>query len=136
MSDEPQEQNGEVRVDRWLWAARFFKTRGLAAEAIDGGKVSINDHRAKRSRPVRVGDRVRLRKGPFEYHLTVTGLADKRGSAQAAALLYEESAASRTAREKRAAEMRAESAGFPQSRGKPSKRQRRQLEKLRRRRPE
>ena len=63
-----------VRLDTWLWAARFFKTRAVAAAAIDGGKVEVNGARAKRAKQLRVGDRLRVRKDPFQYELTVRGL--------------------------------------------------------------
>ena len=76
-----------VRVDKWLWAARFFKTRALAAEAIDGGKVEINGHKPKPARPVHMGDEVRLRLGPYEYLLSVRGLSGRRGPASEAVKL-------------------------------------------------
>src|SRR2546425_11565257 len=82
----------QVRLDTWLWAARFFKTRALAAQAVDGGKVELNGARAKRAKPVQVGDRLRVRRGPFEHHVTVRGLSARRGSAAGAAALDEEEA--------------------------------------------
>src|SRR2546425_10452853 len=81
---------GSVRLDTWLWAARFFRTRALASAAVDGGKVAVNGARAKRAKAIRIGDRLRLRKGPFEYHLTVQGLAERRGPPAPGAALYEE----------------------------------------------
>ena len=74
--------NNAVRLDRWLWAARFYKTRAAASQAIDGGKVDVNDARAKRAKLVRVGDRVRVRRSPFEYRLTVRALSEHRGPAR------------------------------------------------------
>ena len=74
-----------TRIDKWLWVARFCKTRGLSAEAIDSGKVEVNGERAKRSRLVRPGDRVRIRMGPYEHVITVRGLSERRGSAAMAA---------------------------------------------------
>jgi ribosome-associated heat shock protein Hsp15 len=83
-----------VRLDRWLWAARFYKTRPLAVAAIDGGKVQVNGDRVKRSKLIKPGDQVRIRQDPYEYLIEVTELADKRGSAKVAATLYQESAES------------------------------------------
>ena len=120
-----------VRLDQWLWAARFFKTRSLAASALDGGKAELNGEKAKRSKLVHPGDRIRLRQGAVEYHLTVTGLAAKRGSAGIAAGLYAEDAASRAARERIAEQHRlaAQLHGGIQP-GRPTKRDRRELGKL------
>src|SRR5438552_19045608 len=86
------ELSGErVRLDRWLWAARFFKTRALAAAAIAAGRVEVNGARAKRAKSVAVGDQLRVRRGPFEYRVVVRGVAAHRGPpAQAAALFAEE----------------------------------------------
>ena len=112
------------RLDKWLWAARFFKTRSLAADAIAGGKVDVNGERAKRSRPVKVGDLVRVRSGQFEHHVIVRRLSQSRGSATIAATLFEETAESLAGREKMAAQLRALSkSGFES--GRPSKKERR-----------
>ena len=81
-----------VRLDRWLWAARFFKTRALAAAAVAGGKVELNGARAKRAKPLAVGDRLRIRRGPFEYLVVVRALVQQRAAAAAAAGLYDEGA--------------------------------------------
>lgn len=80
----------QVRLDKWLWAARFFKTRALAAEAAGGGKVEINGERAKPSRLVRVGDRLCIRRGPFEWTVIVKDTARLRGPAPEAQRLYDE----------------------------------------------
>ena len=93
----------KVRLDKWLWAARFYKTRSLAAEAIDGGKVQVNGDRAKRSKMVEIGDQIRVRNGPYEYQIHVRELSERRGSASIAATLYEETEASKKAREVTAA---------------------------------
>jgi ribosome-associated heat shock protein Hsp15 len=74
-----------VRLDKWLWAARFFKTRALAAEAVAGGKVQVNGDRAKRARPVQTGDEVRVRHGPYDHVVVVRALSARRGPASAAA---------------------------------------------------
>jgi len=123
----------KVRLDKWLWAARFYKTRGLAAEAIDGGKVQLNGERAKRAKPVQVGDEVRVRSGPYEHVVEVTGVAERRGSAAIAATLYRETEASRAARETVAAHVKAMQVQTRYESGRPTKRDRRQLDELRRR---
>src|SRR5262245_38473882 len=100
MRNADEEQDGDrVRLDKWLWAARFFKTRSLAAEAIAGGKVQVNGDRAKRARPLQVGDEIWVRLGPFEHHVVVRALSARRGPASAAAELYEERPDSIAARE-------------------------------------
>src|SRR4030081_1537610 len=88
-----------VRLDKWLWAARFFKTRSLAADAVETGKVEVNGERAKRAKQLQVGDSLRIRLGPYHYIVTVRALSERRGPASVAATLYEESAAGRKARE-------------------------------------
>lgn len=119
---------GPVRLDKWLWAARFFKTRALAAEAIDRGRVDVNDERAKRARGVRPGDTIVVRHPPFEQVVVVRGLSEQRGPASVAQQLYEETAASLERRELVAAQLRA--AG-PAADGRPTKRDRRDIERWR-----
>ena len=116
-----------MRLDKWLWAARFFKTRTLAVEAIDGGRVSVNGERSKPAKELKPGDAVSVRRPPFEFALVVKALSDKRGPAAAAALLYEETEASRARRAALAAEMKA----LPQPRfkGRPTKKTRRDYER-------
>jgi ribosome-associated heat shock protein Hsp15 len=123
-------QPPRIRLDKWLWAARFFKTRSLAAEAIKGGKVDVNGDRAKRAKEVKVGDEVRVRHGPYEHIVVVRGIAERRGPATEAATLYEETEASRRAREERAVQLRSMSALFIDS-GRPTKKQRRDIDRLR-----
>src|SRR5215213_11675912 len=94
----------ETRIDKWLWAARFFKTRSQATTAVTGGKVEINGDTAKPSKTVKVGDRIKLRLGPTEYRLTITGIGERRGSASVAQTLYEESPESWAERQRIAAE--------------------------------
>ncbi len=120
-----------TRIDKWLWVARFYKTRGLSAEAIDSGKVEVNGERAKRSRLVQPGDRVRIRIGPYEHIITVRGLSERRGSAAIAALLYEEDVESKKAREAMAAHVRAMNANTGYDTGRPTKKDRRDLGRLR-----
>ena len=117
----------DVRLDKWLWAARFFKTRSLAVEAIEGGRVSLNGERAKPAKSVKVGDAVAIRKPPFEFAVVVKALSDQRGSAAIAAGLYDETAQSREKRTLLAAEMKA--APQPRFKGRPTKKTRRDYER-------
>ncbi|MGH7528597.1 MAG: RNA-binding S4 domain-containing protein [Gemmatimonadales bacterium] len=123
--------DNRVRLDKWLWAARFYKTRSLAAEGIAGGKVQVNGERAKRARPVQVGDEIRVRQGPYEYQVVVRLLSARRGPASAAAELYEERPKSRAAREALALQLKSVNAAFAPDRGRPTKRDRRDIERLR-----
>jgi len=120
----------QVRLDTWLWAARFFKTRALAAQAVDGGKVELNGARAKRAKPVQVGDRLRVRRGPFEHHVTVRGLSARRGPAAVAAALYEEDAERKQARQRLAEQLRIAPSLRYEGKGRPTKRERRDIERL------
>lgn len=125
--------SGKVRLDKWLWAARFYKTRGLSAEEIDKGRVTVNGAAAKPAREVRVGDRIELRSGPVTRTVDVLALSGVRGPASAAALLYQETAESVAAR--LAAAERRRLAPEPAdtiSQGRPSKRDRRDIDALRR----
>ena len=126
------ESSERVRLDKWLWAARFFKTRALAVDAIDGGKVEVNDARVKRAKMVQVGDEIRVRQTPFEHVVIVRGISDRRGPASVAATLYEETAASRTKREALATQIRSMPADDWES-GRPTKRDRREIERFKRR---
>ena len=123
-----------VRVDRWLWAARLFKTRGLAVEAIKGGRVEINGERAKPSKDVRPGDRVEFTSGPVRRTVVVSATSVRRGPASEAALLYDETAESRAARERLAEERRLAGMTGARSGMRPTKRDRRRLDAARRRR--
>jgi ribosome-associated heat shock protein Hsp15 len=122
-----------VRIDKWLWAARFYKTRALSAEAIDAGKIEVNGERAKRARLVQPGDKVRIRIGPYEHVVNVRGVSERRGSAPIAQALYEEDPESRKAREAMAAHVRAMNANTGYESGRPTKKDRRDIEKMRRR---
>jgi len=119
-----------VRLDLWLWAARFFKTRSLARQAIDTGKIEVGGQRAKPSRSVRVGDVLRIVRGEEIFEISVAGLSDTRGPATAARLLYAESDASRQAREARLADLRAARAGYQPPQQRPDKRARRLIRLL------
>jgi ribosome-associated heat shock protein Hsp15 len=125
-----------VRLDKWLWAARFFKTRSLAAKAITGGKVQVNGRRPKRACTLHLGDRVRIRKGVFEFHVVVRQLSEHRGPAGEAAKLYEETAESINARERIALLRKAAPRFEFRERGRPSKKERRQLQRLKRQPPD
>ncbi len=120
----------KVRIDKWLWAARFFKTRALAAEAVSGGKVLVGGERVKPARALKPGDRLRVKTGPYAWDITVQVLSERRGPAVEAQLLYLESDESRRQREALAAQIRAERVANPFQRGRPTKRDRRQIEKL------
>jgi ribosome-associated heat shock protein Hsp15 len=123
-----------VRVDRWLWAARFFKTRGAATEAVLGGHVRLNGERVKPAKDVRAGDVVEVRAGQIRWTVVVRQMAEKRGSARIAATLYEETADSITERQRAAAERRlARSQGAEVGGPRPTKQERRRMEALRRR---
>lgn len=119
-----------VRVDRWLWAARFFKTRALAAGAVSGGKVHVNEARAKPAKQLQVGDQLRVRIGPYEWLVIVRAVTERRGPARDAQLLYDESAAGRAARERLAEAHRLAPAPKYQGKGRPTKKDRRKLESL------
>ena len=116
-----------MRIDKWLWAARFFKTRSLAAQAIDAGHISVNGERAKAAKALRLGDLVMVRKPPFEHHVTVKGFSEMRGPASVAAALYSETEESRARRAVLAAEMRA--LPSPRFKGRPTKKTRRDYER-------
>jgi len=119
--------NQEIRLDKWLWAARFFKTRSLAAQAIAGGKVEINGDPAKPSRIVRLGDRVKIRRGPYEWTIAVNAVSRLRGPAHKAQLLYNESEESVHKREVAMAQMKLERPPDFDGAGRPSKRDRREI---------
>lgn len=119
-----------LRVDKWLWAARFYKTRSLAAEAVGGGKVQVNGGRAKPARPVKVGDRLQISKAGYDYSITVLALSAQRGPATLARTLYEESEESRQRREALQAQHRLAAASTPRPPSRPDKKARRQLRGL------
>jgi ribosome-associated heat shock protein Hsp15 len=124
-TDEPR-----VRVDKWLWAARFFKTRALASAAIQGGKVHVNGARAKPARTLQPGDTLEIHKGTERFAVVVEGLAERRGSASVAQTLYRETEDSQQAREAQREQQRLLAAGLSQPAQRPDKKQRRQLRRL------
>jgi ribosome-associated heat shock protein Hsp15 len=121
-----------VRIDKWLWAARFFKSRGAATDAVVGGHVHVNGERVKPARDVKPGDRLEIRRGQQRFTVTVMALADRRGPASAAAALYEEDAESIAAREKARDERRLAKPPGADLSARPTKRDRRRLDALRR----
>lgn len=124
------EQLESQRLDKWLWAARFFKTRGLASEAVSGGKVHLNGSRVKPSRLLRVGDSLCITKGQYEYDLLIKGLNLKRRPAKEAVLLYQESQQSMDVRQQRMEENKILNAHMPFSENRPNKKNRRQIIKF------
>ena len=121
-----------VRVDKWLWAARFFKTRGAATDAVLGGHVQVNGARVKPARDVAVGDRLEITRGHERWTVVVTGLADRRGPASVAATLYDETPESVEERQRRRAERRVARPLGADLTARPTKRDRRRLDALRR----
>ena len=120
----------KLRIDKWLWAARFFKTRALASKAVDGGKVHVNGQRAKCSRPIQVGERLDITRGHLHSVIDVLALSDKRGPAKEAQHLYEETAESIQQREQQSSQRKLLNASMPRSQGKPDKHQRRKIRKV------
>ena len=120
----------QMRLDKWLWAARFFKTRQLACEAINGGKVHLAGQRTKPGKEIRVGSRLSVHKNALEWELVVIGLARQRRPAREAAELYEESEQSRLRRQQLTDERRQLRVAGPAPHGRPSKKDRRDMERL------
>ena len=117
-----------MRVDKWLWAARFYKTRSLAQQAIAAGRVKLNDARIKPAHELKAGDALAIRVGDFEWQITVKALSDKRGPADVARQLYQESEASRAERERRQDLRRWGAEPASALKGRPTKRDRRRIE--------
>jgi ribosome-associated heat shock protein Hsp15 len=124
---EEMEDKETIRLDKWLWAARFFKTRSMATQAVNGGKVRLNGNRTKPAHDVKVGDRLVIGIGPVEFHVTVLGLAKFRRPAAEARLLYEEEPESVKVREEQREQRRLSGAGFAAPTKKPDKRDRRKI---------
>ena len=121
-----------VRLDRWLWAARFYKTRSLAAAAVDGGKVQVNGTRVKRSSLVHVGDTVRVRKPPYETVVEILELSEHRGPAKVAQTLYQETPESAAAREKLRSQLKHQPNAAYEGKGRPTKKDRRDIDRFKR----
>jgi ribosome-associated heat shock protein Hsp15 len=118
-----------VRIDKWLWAARFFKTRSLATDAVDNGKVRLDGERIKPARAVRVGDLLVVDNGADTWEVTVLGISDKRGAAPVARLLYQETEASVAKRENEAQARKLYREPGSMIKGRPTKRDRRAIDK-------
>ena len=129
----PRSEPQTVRLDKWLWAARFFKTRALAAGAVAGGKVHVNEARVKPARPLRTGDQVLIRRGPYEWCVVVRLLETRRRAATQAVSLYEETSESKRQREQLAGELRAQAPLQFRTAGRPSKKERRAIIRFTRR---
>ena len=123
---------GQQRLDKWLWAARFFKTRSLAAEASNGGKVHLNGSRVKASRNIKVDDLLKITRGQYEFHISILGLNKQRRPAIEAQALYLESNKSMEKRQELTNSLKILNASMPFSQNRPSKKQRRELVKLKR----
>jgi len=118
-----------MRIDKWLWAARFFKTRSLAQAAVAGGKVKVGGERVKPARDLAVGDQLTIRIGEFQWTIIVRALSGKRGPAELARKLYEEDEESRTHRTAQVADRRAHAVVWDERKGRPTKRDRRALDR-------
>jgi ribosome-associated heat shock protein Hsp15 len=124
------EMEDRARVDKWLWAARFYKTRSLAAEAVAGGKVQVNGERVKRAKPLQIGDEIRIRLGPYEHHVVVRELSTHRGPAARALELYDETPESRASRDRLALQLKSLHSAFIPERGRPTKKDRRDIRRF------
>jgi ribosome-associated heat shock protein Hsp15 len=119
-----------VRIDKWLWSARFYKTRSLSADAVEGGKAQLNGERVKPAKLLKVGDTLNIRNGHFAWEITVFALSERRGSATEAAKLYSESDQSKKEREEKSALLKVERQSNPFPGGRPTKKARRQIIKF------
>lgn len=122
----------KMRLDKWLWAARFFKTRALASEAIKGGKVHVEGQRVKPSKEIAAGSRIEITKEPYSWEITVIALNSHRRPAKEAALLYKESPESHARRQEEVARRRAEKPALDHPQRRPDKKQRRQIHRFKR----
>ena len=129
-ANQPDIDANKLRIDKWLWAARFFKTRALAIEAIDSGKVLINDDRVKPAKTVDVGNLIAIRLGPYTFVVEVLGLSDKRGPAPQAQKLYRETPESIKQREELAFVRKAQAQEVQRGEGRPTKKDRREIERF------
>ncbi len=128
MKHDTESATDKLRIDKWLWAARFFKTRSLSADAVESGKVLIKGMRIKPAKAILVGETLEIRAGKFRYEVEVLALSGKRGGAPEAQKLYRETDDSRAQREALAAQLRAQPQ--PAFKGRPTKRDRRKLEQF------
>jgi ribosome-associated heat shock protein Hsp15 len=124
------QQQHSIRIDKWLWAARFYKTRALAQQAVEGGKVKLNGERTKPAKTLSIGDRLGIHIGEYEWLVTVAALSDRRGPAEAARLLYEETDESRARRQQMVEARRMQVNPALTIKGRPTKRERRALDRF------
>lgn len=120
----------KIRIDKWLWAARFFKTRSLAAKAVNGGKVHVNGRRVKSSRAIQIGDKLEITRGQFLVAIEIRELSETRGPTTVAQKLYQETQESIEAREIKTQQRKLLNASVPYTKGKPDKHQRREIRKV------
>ncbi|HWU76250.1 MAG TPA: RNA-binding S4 domain-containing protein [Rhodanobacter sp.] len=130
MTGHSEKPAAEVRLDVWLWAARFFKTRSLAKQAVEGGKVEVNDAACKAARSLRVDDRVRITRGEQRMEVCVLALSSRRGPASEAQLLFRETEASREVRESEREQRRLSGAAFDHPARRPDKHARKLLREI------
>ncbi len=116
-----------IRLDKWLWCSRFYKTRALAAAAIKSNKIRVNDQPVKAAKSIRIGDKVLIRKTPYQYNISILQLSNNRLPASKAILLYEEDINSIQVREDLTKQIKAETASYPRTVGRPTKRNRREI---------
>jgi len=119
-----------MRLDKWLWAARYFKTRSLATQAVDAGKVRLNGERAKPAREIKAGDRLQISLGECEWTLSVVGLSLQRGPAPVAQALYQEDPESMATRQQQMADRKLQANPAAEIKGRPTKRDRRQIRRF------
>lgn len=129
-ANQPDPDANKMRIDKWLWAARFFKTRSLAIEAIDSGKVLVNEERVKPAKTIDVGNQIAIRLGPYTFVVEVLGLSDKRGPAPQAQKLYRETEESSKKREELAFVRKAQAQDVQRGEGRPTKKDRREIERF------
>lgn len=120
-----------MRLDKWLWCARFYKTRGLAADAIKSGRILVNDEKPKPSRSIQAGAKLKIRRTPYLFDITIISLAKSRKPAKEAALLYQETEDSIRKREELSAQMKLDAMNQPRTAGRPTKRDRRHIIRFR-----
>jgi len=126
----PAESEERIRIDKWLWAARFYKTRSMAAKAVSGGHVQVNGSRVKPARVIHIGDTLLIRRGPVEFEVVISGLSGRRGPAEKARTLYEETEGSIERREQEALQRRLERPADAGPDRRPDKRDRRRIRKF------
>jgi len=127
MPEENHNKLSTMRLDKWLWCARFYKTRGLAADAIKGGKILVNDEKPKPSKSIQTGVQLKIRRTPYQFDITILSLAKSRKSAKEAALLYQETEESIKKREEMSVQLKLDAINQPRTIGRPTKRDRRHI---------